>query len=441
MVVSAGAASCVLGDLDLEGRPCPCAAGYFCDEAANVCRSSPTTGTTSSGASHGGGQGGDNGGGEGGGGAGSGGSSEGGGGGGREPVLAVPLTVEGGVATGEIALSVAGSFRIESDVTNHWQLVRWFDLAADPDTDLAGKSPGVDVDLLLDTVQIEDAEHGWTASSDGTLAVVSGIDQTPARYGLSMSIDYPLTGLSVSGTYWIYANGRVSVVARMASTSPVEPVQVVDSKYHYVSVNPSVEWSTSSVDEEHSAVFVRTDGASPGSMLQVINASAESPALGDYPDENRYWRYGSVSLPPWGAVERYGALLLGPRGLDAATLAQRSSDLRSPDIQIGEGATVEGDGFDERAATYVVTATGPLVELGVTAGRPRFSPSFVIRDWFEESWSIRLGEQVLVADDMLTGYGAVAFHDVAAGELVFVYLGDIAEGTPDAGRIFTLEAQ
>ncbi len=33
-VLSSG---CVLGDVELEGRPCPCAAGWICDDAQNVC--------------------------------------------------------------------------------------------------------------------------------------------------------------------------------------------------------------------------------------------------------------------------------------------------------------------------------------------------------------------------------------------------------------------
>jgi hypothetical protein len=43
------AASCVLPDLDLEGRPCPCTDGYVCDTVTNTCvRGDPTATTTTS---------------------------------------------------------------------------------------------------------------------------------------------------------------------------------------------------------------------------------------------------------------------------------------------------------------------------------------------------------------------------------------------------------
>jgi hypothetical protein len=86
-----GASSCVLPDLSLDGRPCPCDAGFVCDEAANVCvseleptsssmtGSNNTTSTTSS-TSDGGGS--TTGPGPGGGGAGVGAA----GGGGSEPI-------------------------------------------------------------------------------------------------------------------------------------------------------------------------------------------------------------------------------------------------------------------------------------------------------------------------------------------------------------------
>lgn len=59
--------SCVLSDVSLEGRPCPCAEGFTCDEATNTCArgsgassttsSTASTSTTGSGAGGGGGDG------------------------------------------------------------------------------------------------------------------------------------------------------------------------------------------------------------------------------------------------------------------------------------------------------------------------------------------------------------------------------------------------
>ena len=35
---------CVLPDLSLDGRPCPCTDGFVCDEATNTCVSTPASG-------------------------------------------------------------------------------------------------------------------------------------------------------------------------------------------------------------------------------------------------------------------------------------------------------------------------------------------------------------------------------------------------------------
>ncbi|MBK6518757.1 MAG: hypothetical protein IPG04_32610 [Polyangiaceae bacterium] len=160
------AGACFLPDLELEGRPCPCASGYTCDEATQTCHGDPTsTSTGTAGApAGGGGAGAMNAGGEGGGGAsaGGGGASTGGGGeGGGVVVTARPLILAGSIAS-SISLSVTGSFTIDADATTHWQFGRWFDTAADPAVDLAGEYPGTYSSFLLDTMQTEDAVHGWT---------------------------------------------------------------------------------------------------------------------------------------------------------------------------------------------------------------------------------------------------------------------------------------
>jgi hypothetical protein len=438
------AGACFLPDLELEGRPCPCASGYTCDEATQTCHGDPTsTSTGTAGApAGGGGAGAMNAGGEGGGGAsaGGGGASTGGGGeGGGVVVTARPLILAGSIAS-SISLSVTGSFTIDADATTHWQFGRWFDTAADPAVDLAGEYPGTYSSFLLDTMQTEDAVHGWTSCDDGAVVDVELIDQTPVRVGLTSSTDYLLPNLRSATTYWVYANGRIAITSAMVNTSPSDPLQLLDSEYHYTTVSTDLGWSATAVDLSHSAVFLRTDGPEPASILQIVNFNPETGLYGDYANENRYWQSGAQSLAPMDSLRRTGALLLGPGGLDLGQLDQRSKDLRAPSLEIVSGAAPVGPGYDPSLGAYVVTASATTVELAVSADRKRFSPAFVVRGWDEASWSISLNGETLVADDLLVGHDALAYYDDAQNELVFLYLGDIEAGAFDAERIFTLQA-
>ncbi|NUO53280.1 MAG: hypothetical protein HOV80_30905 [Polyangiaceae bacterium] len=433
------AGACILADIGMEGRPCPCAEGYSCDPATNTCvegdvgqggnpstttGSAPTTttGTTSS-ANAGGGDGG-----------------SGVGGGGGPPVLpeAVPLVAVGDIQTGGVALSVNGVFRLEADAGHNWQIARWYDLENDPGTDLAGDSPPGYTDTLVDTLQVNDGINGWTASFSGPLQDIDLVDQTPARFGILTAIDYPLPGLRIRQDYWIYASGKVSVRMR-AENAGGSPLSILDSEYHYTSVKQALVWESSGLDSGHSASFQRNNGTT----LELINLSAEVPVLQDQSVENwnKYWQLGMFTLNGGAGIERYGAMLVTPGNLDAVDLAARSVDMRVPGLYTGQGAEPVGTGFDQNAATYELTATGEIVEFGVMADRARFRPTFVIRDFTSPQWTISQGSTTLVSNASLVGPGSVAWHDPATGVLVFVYLGDISESASDSERIFVLEAQ
>ena len=433
-LVSIGA--CVLADLDLEGRPCPCADGYTCDEAANVCKKTSSTattgGSTSSATGAAGGAGASTGA--------AGGAGPGAGGGPPVGDDAVPLVATGGETSGLLTLSVADAFRLESDESHNWQLGRWFDTRVDPLTNLAGTSPPAYADALIDTMQTLDAMFRWCGSAQGTLAEITMHDQTPARFGLQVALDYPLPGLRVSARYWIYASGKVSIAARIENTSATT-LDLLDSEYHYVSVEPSLDWSTTTIDSSHAAAFVRIDGPAPASTLQIVSLGTELPAQSDAQEWNRYWQLGAVSLEPADAIERYGALMVFPGGMNLDAMTERSQDLRTPKLFAGPGAMAVGTGFSEEMASYTVAATGTSVEFGVEADRTRFAPSFVIEGWTAPAWTLRRGSSVLLAHDDLIGPGALAWHDPRSGQLVFVHVDDIPMGAPLEERTFVLEAQ
>ncbi|NUP06889.1 MAG: hypothetical protein HOW73_12625 [Polyangiaceae bacterium] len=441
VALAAFTGACVLGDIDLGGRACPCTDGFTCDVATNTCVPAGTSDTTSTSTTGGGGSSTSDGG-NGAGGAADGGSGGsitggGGGGGGAPPLLSKALEVFGSIESSAITLTVAEFFSLEADLSNQWQFGGYYDLASDPAVDLTG-IPNESYTTVLVDLPVENSDFDWAGVEDASVLDTWIIDETPARFGLGVDLQYPAPGPSVTTVYWVYANGRVGMHMRFENNTAVT-MQIEDAEYHYVTVNPHLAWTATDTDADHSTAFARVDGPAPVTTLQVVNLSSDTTLYGDTENDNRYWQFGDTTLMPGAGVDRYGALLLGPGAVDATTLDQRSKDLRVPGLEISEGATPVDSGFDEGMAAYVLSATASTVVFGVNADRPRFSPIFVIKNWHEPSWTIRLDGEEVVASDLLVGYGGLAHHDDTTGDLVFVYGGDIAQGTPASARTFTLE--
>lgn len=433
LLVSATTATlgaCILGDLSLEGRPCPCTDGYVCDEASNTCieesttQTGPTTGPGSTSAT---GSTGTAGGSEGGGGAGS---------GGGPPIGdTFPLVVEGTQQGGLVRLSVDEMFMVEANEANNWMFAHWFDLAVDPFADLAAKPPAY-TDTLIDTFQTADFINDWLLSSDGSVASLVVTDETPARFGLRVELDYPLMGLRSGLDQWIYANGRIGYTVWMENVGEPGGIDLYASEYHYATVNPSFSWLQSDVDGNHACLMTRTNGPSPASSFQVVNLGS-STTLEHDSGVNCYWAHGAESMALGESVSYQGALILAPGGIDDIVAIQRSRDLRSPGLNLGEGATAIGSGFDPGQIAYTLSASGPVVQFGLDGALDRFAPAFVIDGWTEPVWEIRRDGAFVASSSTPLGAGAVARHDAETGRLVVVFVESFPQGE---APMFTLSA-
>jgi len=427
LALAGSASACFLGEISLEGLPCPCADGYVCDATENVCKAAVqnTTSVTSAG-------GGSAGGGSAGGGAVGGGGTGGGCGNGGSPPVAKPLVAVQNATS--LAVYVDGMFRIEADAGHNWMLGRWFDLATDPLQDLSGHDVS---DVFVDRWSHDSTD--WNNSGMGDLVGVAVADETPARFTVTTTIDYQLPGLRLTQTSTFYASGKVAMSSVFSNTTG-STLTITDSEYHYTSVNESLDWAATSVDFDHSVGFSRLDG--PGaSTAQVVNFE-DNLLESDAANTNRYWHETSFNLAAnGGAVQQDGVLFVAPSSIPSSIMAARSEDARAPGLVLGAGAALVGTGYSESEATYTLSATSPgSVTFGVDGTHARYAPTFVISDWTAPAWHIERGGEILVSSDAPLGPASVAQLNTSTGKLVFVYEGSIDPGASDCERSFTLVA-
>ncbi|MFO0612167.1 MAG: hypothetical protein U0414_06255 [Polyangiaceae bacterium] len=430
LTVLAGA--CFLPDLDLAGRPCPCADGFVCDAATQTCVTDPSgTGSTAETASS----------------TGVGGqtssttsgmsttstaSSASSGTGGAPGVPATPLVRSGATADGAIGLTVQGAFRLEFTATTNWQLQRWFDL---PTSDVVNLASQVQRNMLHEPIEME-VGGIWGGADEAQFVDVSLTDETPARAILDTTLRYPSGGaFTVHNTYSVYASGRVGV--RVVIQNLTASDQTFDaSEVHHTSVNEMLAWAHSTLANGDAAMFQRTDGATPlPTVLTMSFGTVGSPGQ-DFPT-NYYWDTGGqTTLMPGQTFARTGEFQVGLGDQTVGTLSSRAADVLAPSLVV-TGAGV-GNGYDSGAAAYVIQASGGEVSFGASADVDRFAPAFVIDGWSAQDWTLTRDGMTVATSAMPIGFGVLVHHDVAASRLVVVSVDAFRTTTPAAQRTFTL---
>lgn len=420
---------CILADVDLAGRPCPCADAYVCDEASQTCVSSPGGGgataagttatgsmpTTSTGAS----------------------STTSSGTGGQPPALAPPLVVSGDVAAGAVAFTVSGSFRLEATDTTHWQFERWFDLETSDAVNLAAERSR---DMLLEPVEME-IGGDWFSAEDAGVGDVILTDETPARATLENTLAYPSSAgpFSVHNVYTVYASGRVGVRVEITNTSIV-PQSFDTTEVSHTSVNESFVWDGATFESGNAARFQRTDGPSPHPTLLSMSFDTSGEPGKDF-DQNYYWDTGGATLSPGDTFVKTGELQVGLGEKTLAELTDRAADAISPGLSIAEGADAVGSGYDSGSAAYVMSATSMPITFSVDASRTRHAPAFVIQGFTAIKWTVRKNGVVVVSSDMLDGPSALAHQDRSAERLVIDSIEEIPTSASEAERTFVIDTQ
>jgi len=419
-------AACVLPDISLAGKKCPCALDHFCDPETNTCVFAAPGG-------HSGGGGDAGGGGE-------------GGGGGPELPLANPLVHAG--ANELQSLHVDNLFLVEITEDEEFLIETYFDLKSEPNTDLlADNAP------LTDVMQVKvPSELEYWGAGEIENVTITPVDRLPVSFGYRLRGEYPDPSLVAILDYTVFASGKIAVHQAIENQS-ADVVEIEDSEYNFTRVSDVFDpgWSFPSLAPDHFWWWKRAIGEQPRPTLLSVNRSDEIPSkLND--DHNCYWQSGGVSLASGSTLTRFGTIHLSLHDVGDEELAAIADDDRSARVETVVGGMVpdddDDDGFDEVSGYFTaISAGGPLTVLLTPGTARRVAPAFEIQSWQTSDFRIRLGDQVLITSDMsdpaggpgLVGYGMLARHVAADQRLYFIYLGNIEDTLSPADRTFTIE--
>lgn len=436
------AAACFVSDIDLTGRPCPCADGYTC--VADICV--PGSGTMASSSS---GMGGattsstssaptmssstDA----------SGSSSSGG----MTFPLANPLVYESAPATGTLSLATEGAFRIQSTEATRWQWSAYYDLGnGDPDN-LSSSFPGTqyqNTPLLFEPSYLTTDLMDWSSSQSATVLDIDVTDETPLRVLVETTLAYPFTGAEVYTATYTYASGRIATYVELYNTSAGD-ITFAAVEYNYVSVNPNLAdgpagWDAASW-QDLGVGFFHASGPAPKSAVMFINTFGQTALHNDSDHTNWYWGdFGSVTIAPGDDIYADGELQLGPAGEPAASLPTRTDDALNPELEIMSGATPVDEGYNTYLAAYQIYADDGATSLvfGASAAHTRHAPAFEVYNFKPTAWRVMFRGQEVCSSAELVGHGCVAWQ--SGDHLAFALMLDIPAGTPAAERMVTLEA-
>jgi hypothetical protein len=337
-----------------------------------------------------------------------------------------------------VSAYVDDQFRLEYRATSNWQISGWFDLSSDPTLDLA--VDGDHSSVLVEPFETRQA-GSWRVVQHGTNPAATLSDQTPARVVFDTTMDWAPSGsnLVVRAVYTVWANGRIGLDSTLTNTGAAS--QVLDAvEYNHHTVLRTVNWAYATLASGRAVAFMRTDGFQPLSNLLVVNHGAESSPHQDH-SENVYWGVGTRTLAQSESFARQGAFAVYPGGLDLAALGDRAAEALAPELDILQGATAVGSGYDPGQAAYVVNATGASVDLRLTNARDRHAPAIVVESFPYDSWTVSLDGVELVSSSRLSGLHGHAHYDATADELAFVYLETIPIAAADGARTFEIRGQ
>lgn len=353
----------------------------------------------------------------------------------------MPQVVRQGTdVTGSIRVSVAGQYEIQFTQASSWQPGRWLDLLHSSSENLAGTP------IFVEPWVVE-YFGSWIFPGDGTRKYARQGEENrvrvevqthfhidpPADAGLNPPTDH----LSIEGSYWFYATGRVAVRQDVVNSVPGVST-LTNSEYAHTSVSSAMTWDVREVLPGQAIGFTRAGGPAPASRLLVVNTSDETMIDQNRPT-NRYWSAGPHTIPDGGSIERTWTILLTTRGLSDAALTEIAEDARTPGIEALADCDLAGTGFDFGEGAYRVVATGPRVQLRLTNALARHSPSFVVEDWPSTAYTIKLGGATIVSSAQDRTPQGIASYDSATKRLVFSYAGVIDRAAGDAERTFTIE--
>lgn len=441
IVFSIGASSCQVPGLDLDGRPCPCAPGFTCEAATNICvvgaggatstsnptstttttsASNPTSTTTSSSTS-----------------ASSGGpsfppSTDG---------CTGPLSVTGDVRGVGATVDFSGGtcFKLAFTQERRWQPEKWFDGATGFGSDLGG---GIFYrPIVLGSGPPISPEEVPSADVVATLTrfePAHAVMQVHLEYDNAANVDWP--GVELTVVYDVWASGRVGIHTTLHNGG-ASPAIMAEAYYHWVAIDGGAGgWTSGPLGpggpgDEKSFAF-RNAGLFPNVLL-VNRTETDAGAFNDLdgPDALRFrllWL--GDDLDPGETRLYHGELQLGPSGQDEGSLEGRAEDARSP----GQPVTpVAVKGFDPASAAYTLTAEGPSVSFAPGPSFTRHRPAFVISGWSSPSFRVmRGGELVVSSEHPSTPRGAIHFDPVEE-KIHFVYLDVIP--LAEVGEPFVLE--
>ncbi|MBW2465222.1 MAG: hypothetical protein JRH11_26470 [Deltaproteobacteria bacterium] len=347
------------------------------------------------------------------------------------------LQVTGSQASGVFAVFVDGLFRLDFAETDHWQIAEWNDLATDALVNLASDASITRV--LFDPFYTAYGGN-WYAVNDASGGTVTVVDQSPARAIIDTTIDYAPAGegFEVHAVYTVYATGRIGISSTLTNTASVDRV-LTGLEANYTTLSNTVPWQRTDLASGHATGFARTDGNQPFPNLLIVHHGPETVEHDSA--VNAYWPPGGATMTPGQTIIRFGELTVAPGGLADGELATRADDALGPGLEVVQGGSAVGDGYDESIAAYVVDASGGDLDVRLTADRIRHRPAFEIRNYSASTWSIRLDGTLLAASDQPSGPSAHTFHETNAGTLVLVYLNDIPTAAGDAARTFEIRAQ
>ena len=311
--------------------------------------------------------------------------------------IAPGVTLGGTIAEGNLSVVVPGKFRLDFSAAAGWQPVSWYDLAADPAQDLANKGAtraarnvlNPPMELLYNSV--------WYSLDDAQNASIGILENNSARIVLYSQYQLQPAGanLLVQTTYSIYASGRVAVHMQVTNTA-AGSVLLSQVEYPFVNVEDTLSWSVADLDANHTLAFQRSGVVGPASNLVVTNRSNDTTIDSDSAGD-RYWTVPNIALASGQAFVRQWELLLAPGGLSTADMTARSTDVRSAELVIAQGATVVGNGFNLADGAHTMQATGDPVSFYPTATTNRHAPVFVLDDWQSATWSVSLNGAVIAS--------------------------------------------
>jgi hypothetical protein len=431
---------CFLEDIDLTGRPCPCADGYAC--VNDVCVLGGMTGASSA--------------------SGTGGattsssaasmtttssdtttsSSTG-----VMPLpLSKPLVYESKVGDGKIALRTDDAFRIEATPTTRWQWTKYFDLAnGDPDN-LASTQPGAqyqDTNVLFEPAYLTTNEMDWASSQSASVVDVTVTDQTPLRVLVETTLSYPFTGAELYAASMTYPSGRMTTYVELYNTS-ASTLSFAQVEYNYVSVNPNLpggpaEWTTAST-QGLGIGFLHAAGPAPKSTVLFINLFGDTNIHHDSDFTNWYWGdFGAVTLGPPDSIYADGELQLGPSGQPATNLQIRTDDALNPELEIQSGGTAVDEGYNTYQGAYQIVAddAATKVVFGASNAYERHAPAFEIYGFKPTKWHVLFQGLEVCSSLEHVGHGCVAWEE--PDHIAFALMTDIPASAPVEDRLLTLE--